>query len=242
MLLHQHIWATQRSCIRRRVDAGVDHGRPRLPKALLVPFCPLQPRTILRDLGRNQADGRAHGYEQSAIISCVSQPQSAGAVLRAARTGAGLSQAALAARSGVSQSVISVYEAGRRQPSLPMLANLVEAAGCDLELRVHPRPMRARLRGPIGRRLLKQRAGVLKTVERHGVRLLGVFGSVSRGEDTPCSDIDLLVTVPEGMGLLGLGRVEKELSELLAARVDLVPADGLKPAVRRNVLADLVVL
>jgi uncharacterized protein len=83
-------------------------------------------------------------------------PQSAGTVLRAARTGAGLSQAALAARSGVSQSVISVYEAGRRQPSLPMLANLVEAAGCDLELRVHQRSTRKRLRGPIGRRLLKQ--------------------------------------------------------------------------------------
>lgn len=172
----------------------------------------------------------------------MSQQQSAAAVLRAARTRAGLSQAALATRSGVSQSVISVYEAGRRQPSLPMLTNLVEAAGCDLELRLRPRAARERLRGPLGRRVLKHRAQLVETAERHGVRVLGVFGSVARGEETTASDVDLLVAVPRGMGLIGLGRVEKELSDLLSSRVDLVPADALKPGVRRNVLADLVVL
>jgi predicted nucleotidyltransferase/DNA-binding XRE family transcriptional regulator len=172
----------------------------------------------------------------------MTESPSTGVVLRGARQHAGLSQAALAARSGVSQSVISLYEAGRRQPSLPTLAKLVEAAGCDLELRVRPRWPRHRLRGPLGRRLLKHRVSVLKAAERHGVGLLGVFGSVARGEDTPSSDIDLLVTLPRGMGLIGLGRVERELSQLLCARVDLVPAEGLKPGARKNVLADLVVL
>jgi predicted nucleotidyltransferase/DNA-binding XRE family transcriptional regulator len=176
------------------------------------------------------------------MIEVVAQPQSAGDVLRSARQRAGLSQAALAARSGVSQSVISVYEAGRRQPSLPTLANLVEAAGCDLELRVRPRSPRDRLRGPLGRRLFANRRQVREVMERQGVRLLGVFGSVSRGEDTASSDVDLLVTVPQGVGLIGLGRVEQKLSQLLSARVELVPADGLKPGVRKNVLADLVVL
>jgi predicted nucleotidyltransferase/DNA-binding XRE family transcriptional regulator len=163
-------------------------------------------------------------------------------VLRSARQRAGLSQTALATRSGVSQSVISVYEAGRRQPSLPTLAHLIEAAGCDLELRIRPRSPRDRLRGPLGQRLRKNRRQVREAMEGHGVRLLGVFGSVSRGEESPSSDIDLLVTLPQGMGLIGLGRVEQELSQLLSARVDLVPADGLKPGVRKNVLADLVVL
>jgi predicted nucleotidyltransferase/DNA-binding XRE family transcriptional regulator len=172
----------------------------------------------------------------------MAQSQSAGDVLRSARQRAGLSQAALAARSGVSQSVISVYEAGRRQPSVPTLASLIEAAGCDLELRVRPRSPRYRLRGPLGQRLLTNLRRVREAAERHDVRLLGVFGSVSRGEDTSSSDIDLLVTLPQGMGLIGLGRVERELSDLLSARVDLVPADGLKPGVRKNVLADLVVL
>lgn len=172
----------------------------------------------------------------------MGQVHPAAEVLRTARRQAGLSQAALAARSGVSQSVISVYEAGRRQPSIPMLANLVEAAGCDLELHVRPRSVEDRLQGRLGRRLLRQRARLLDVAESHGLRILGVFGSVARGAETPTSDIDLLVSVPQGMGLIGLGRVEQQLAKLLAARVDLVPADGLKPAVRRNVLADLVIL
>ena len=58
----------------------------------------------------------------------------AGALLRRARTGAGLSQAELAARAGSTQSVISAYESGHRQPALPTLAALIEAAGYELSL------------------------------------------------------------------------------------------------------------
>jgi uncharacterized protein len=71
---------------------------------------------------------------------------------------------------------------------------------------------------------------------------LGILGSVARGEETPASDVDLLVTIPPGVGLIGMGRVERDLSELLAVQVDLVPADGLRPGVRKTVLADLVAL
>lgn len=60
----------------------------------------------------------------------------AAVVLRAARKRAGLSQVELARRAGVTQSVISAYESGRRQPSLLTLAALVEAAGYELEVNV----------------------------------------------------------------------------------------------------------
>jgi len=123
-----------------------------------------------------------------------------------------------------------------------MLITPVEATGIDLEVRIRHRPARARLNGVIGRRLLQHRAEILQTAEYHGVQLLGVFGSVARSQETATSDVDLLVTLPRGMGLVGIGRVEKELSEILGAKVDLVPADGLKPGVRKNVLSDLVVL
>lgn len=59
-------------------------------------------------------------------------------VLREARHRGGLTQRALAERAGVSQPVIAAYEAGRRQPSLPMLLRLVRAAGQRVELRVLP--------------------------------------------------------------------------------------------------------
>lgn len=40
----------------------------------------------------------------------------------------------LAARANVTQSVISAYESDRRQPTLPTLASLVQAAGFELSI------------------------------------------------------------------------------------------------------------
>lgn len=54
------------------------------------------------------------------------------------------------------------------------------------------------------------------------------------------SDVDLLADIPAGMGLLGLGRVAEDLEAAVGARVDLVPAGQLKPAVRRKAERDLV--
>ena len=59
----------------------------------------------------------------------------AGALLREARARAGLSQAELARRAGVSRSVLSVYESGRREPGSEALARILAAAGYRLDLR-----------------------------------------------------------------------------------------------------------
>jgi ribosome-binding protein aMBF1 (putative translation factor) len=73
----------------------------------------------------------------------------AATVLREARQRSGLSQAELARRAGVVQSVISAYESGRRQPALPMLARLIEATGLELRLTVD-QPRHEPLTGPVG--------------------------------------------------------------------------------------------
>ena len=65
----------------------------------------------------------------------------------------------------------------------------------------------------------------------HGLTNLRVFGSVARGEETEDSDIDLLVDVKPGVGLIGMARAQHEVEELLGTRVDLVPASDLKPRV-----------
>lgn len=84
-------------------------------------------------------------------------------MLREARTAAGLSQADVASRAGVTQSVISVYEAGRRQPSILTLAALIAATGYELEVTVGtPRKGLRRLTGPIGRRLRRRRAEMIR--------------------------------------------------------------------------------
>lgn len=168
---------------------------------------------------------------------------SAGALLREARRRAGLSQTELGRQAGVAQSVISAYESGRRQPALPTLAALIQAAGFELHLDL--RRSRSRLRrlsGPLGRRVRGHRARLIRVAARYGVSNLRVFGSVARGEERADSDIDLLVDLPSDLGLLGLGRLQREMETMLHASVDLVPSDGLKPQVHEVIGADLVAL
>ena len=154
-----------------------------------------------------------------------------------------MSQLQLARRASVAQSVVSAYETGARQPSLPTLVRLVAATGMDLDVRLRrpPSPL-SRLSGPLGRRLRKHRNQVQQRLTAHGLSNARVFGSVARGEDTADSDIDLLVDVSPGVGLFGLARCQRELESLLEASVDLIPADDVKPGVANSVLDDVVAL
>ena len=68
----------------------------------------------------------------------------AGNLLRLARTKAGLTQSALAEQAGVAQSLISAYETGRRQPTLPTLLRLLAAAGFELRTRLEAPDAQAR--------------------------------------------------------------------------------------------------
>ncbi len=74
---------------------------------------------------------------------------------------------------------------------------------------------------------------------RYQVRELAIFGSAARGEIRPDSDVDLLVVFAEDarIGLIMLARLQRELAAAFGRDVDLVPKDGLKPAIRDEVLA-----
>lgn len=168
----------------------------------------------------------------------------AGEVLREARTRSQLSQTDLARRSGVAQSVISAYESGRREPGVHTLARLVAATGHELALEVVPTPDRhlGLPDSPLGRRLRRRRQVIIETAARRGARNVRVFGSVARGEDTADSDVDLLVDLDRGVGVVGLAGLRRELIALLGVGVDVVPADSLKPRIREEVLAEAIPL
>jgi hypothetical protein len=57
-----------------------------------------------------------------------------------------------------------------------------------------------------------------------------VFGSVARGEDTESSDVDILIDLADGVGVVGLVGLERELSEILERPADVVPAARLNSA------------
>ena len=163
-----------------------------------------------------------------------------GDLLIEARSRAGLHQSEMAARAGVAQSMISAYETGAREPTLPTLRRLLSAAGFALDLSLERSPAAAAaLSGPVGRRVLRHRSELRRALRRRGITDARIFGSTARGDDRPDSDLDLLVTVPAGLGVLALSGLERELAGILGAPVDLVPEQGLKGHVRRAVEPDL---
>ena len=92
------------------------------------------------------------------------------------------------------------------------------------------------------------RQNLLIIRERYGVARIGIFGSVVRNEETPASDIDILVEfggerrpstpAPSGARAPALWPVAHfmdlkfYLEDLLGRKTDLVIADTLKPCIR----------
>jgi uncharacterized protein len=76
--------------------------------------------------------------------------------------------------------------------------------------------------------------------QRHPIRTIGVFGSWARGEQTPESDVDLLVTFSEPVGFFAFLELKEELEVLLRVRVDLVTPGGLRPQLEERVSRELL--
>ena len=81
-----------------------------------------------------------------------------------------------------------------------------------------------------------------KICQQNGVKMLGVFGSVARGEDTPESDVDLLIQLKKPVGLIEFIRLQDKFVEVFGRKVDLATEESLHPLIRQNVLSDLRVL
>lgn len=75
--------------------------------------------------------------------------------------------------------------------------------------------------------------------QRFPIKELALFGSVSRGDDTPESDVDLLVefNAPVGMEFIHLAHA---LKEMLGRNVDLVSKGGIKPGYFEAIRGELV--
>ena len=78
--------------------------------------------------------------------------------------------------------------------------------------------------------------------ERFKLKEIGIFGSRVRGEGRKKSDLDILVEFYEVINLLDFVALERELSELVGEKVDLVMKSALKPRIGRNILRDVMYL
>ncbi len=75
---------------------------------------------------------------------------------------------------------------------------------------------------------------------RYGATRAGVFGSVARGGTNPRSDVDILVELPEPIGLFGFVGLKQELEKALGRKVDLVEYEAIKSRIRDRILAEEV--
>lgn len=87
-------------------------------------------------------------------------------------------------------------------------------------------------------RIQAHREAIKAIVARHHGIHPRLFGSVARGQDTPQSDVDLLVDTRAGTWLLALGAMQYELQQLLQTRVDVLTPGDLPTAFRAQVLAE----
>ena len=82
----------------------------------------------------------------------------------------------------------------------------------------------------------------MNVLHRWGVSNVRLFGSVARGDAGPQSDIDLLVSVPPGIGFFDIADMQAELEELLDAPVHLVTDGAMTDEQRAAVAAEALQL
>ena len=78
--------------------------------------------------------------------------------------------------------------------------------------------------------------------KRYGVKKVGLFGSLVRGEMGKDSDIDILVEIESDISLLDFVGLKIEIEEALERKVDLVEYCTIKPFLKDKILKEQVVI
>ncbi|MGH3931299.1 MAG: helix-turn-helix domain-containing protein [Pseudonocardiaceae bacterium] len=164
-----------------------------------------------------------------------------GRFLREIRVEADLTQAVVARRAGTSQAAVARYENGVASPAVATLERLVAACGRTLAIDARHTSTRD-LSGARARRLRAAKQELLRCAAEHGARNLRVFGSVARGDDHADSDVDLLVDLDQGRGLLDLAELRDALSVLLGERIDVATLELLRPEIAEAATAEAMPL
>lgn len=138
--------------------------------------------------------------------------------------------------SDLSRKTRAIVERLARDPAtrLTVMRNnraVAELSGMGAVDSTIPRPATASLREQV-----LAKAGVVRTLAQvHGARSAELFGSAARGDETPESDIDLMVELEPGRSLLDLIALANDLEEAFGRKVDVVEKSSAKPRVREAV-------
>lgn len=71
---------------------------------------------------------------------------------------------------------------------------------------------------------------------------IGVFGSYARGENTKKSDIDILYSFQNGIGIFQLVKIKDTLEKILNKKIDLVSENYVNEKIKPLIIKDLQVI
>jgi predicted nucleotidyltransferase len=79
---------------------------------------------------------------------------------------------------------------------------------------------------------------------RYGLRMIGIIGSVARGEAKAASDVDVFVDVTRTPSLFEISRAERDVQAApgVGLPVDFVFREDLRPSLRSRMERDLIAL
>ena len=95
---------------------------------------------------------------------------------------------------------------------------------------------------PIAKLLLDYRDDILRIAARHGATNVRVFGSMARGDDSPDSDVDLLIDIAGPTPPWFPGGLLRDLEDLLGRSVEIATVGGLKDVIRSRILEEAIPL
>jgi len=83
---------------------------------------------------------------------------------------------------------------------------------------------------------------IIPVLEEYGVDYAGVFGSVARGEELAESDVDILVTLEQPIGVYKFMELQEKLENVIGRDVDLVSKSAVNKYIEPYITHDLVTL
>jgi predicted nucleotidyltransferase len=83
---------------------------------------------------------------------------------------------------------------------------------------------------------------IVNYLKEKGAKKVAVFGSYARGEEKTESDIDIVVEFSEKKSLLELVKIERELSEILGIKVDLLTEKFISPYIIDDIKKEMKVI
>lgn len=77
-------------------------------------------------------------------------------------------------------------------------------------------------------------------IGKYNPKMVGIFGSYARNEETKESDLDILIDFDFRIDLLELIGIEQELSEILGLKVDLITIKSINQKLKPYIERDLI--